>query len=34
MIRKGNACESATGTAFGLSYRFALGVFGIDVRFI
>jgi hypothetical protein len=34
MIRKGKACESATGTGFGLSYRFALGVFGIDVRFI
>ena len=31
MIRKGQACESATGTGSGLLHRFVLGTFGIDV---
>ena len=31
MLRKGQACESATGTGSGLLHRFVLGIFGIDV---
>ena len=31
MIRKGQACESATGTGSSLLHRFVLGIFGIDV---
>jgi hypothetical protein len=31
MIRKGQACESATGTGSGLLHRFVLAMFGIDV---
>ena len=30
MIRKGQACESATGTGSGLLHRFVLGMFGIE----
>jgi transposase, IS6 family len=31
MIRKGQACESATGTGSGLLHRFVLGMFGLEV---
>jgi transposase, IS6 family len=31
MIRKGQACESATGTGSGLLHRFVLGMFGIEI---
>jgi transposase-like protein len=31
MIRKGPACESATGTGPGLLHRFVLGMFGLEV---